>query len=190
MGAAPTGCRGEVYKLIIDLREILQEQGLSSTHRHTIADPYEALGDLPPGFDQPIHLQVTVQNTGSSVLATVIAETRVTMPCSRCLTPVAVPIRTRYTEEYVSAEGKEGPLPEEAGVAGTYQDQQLDLSPGIRENLLLALPLKPLCRPDCAGLCPQCGQNLNEGSCTCETAPPVDPRLAQLQSLLEGEKDS
>lgn len=176
--------------MIIDLREILQEQGLSATHRQTIADPYVALEDLPPGFDAPIHVQATVQNTGSSVLATVSLETQVTMPCSRCLTPVTMPTRVKYVEEYVPAGDNEGLSPEEAGVAGVYQDQQLDLSAGIRENLLLALPMKPLCRPDCAGLCPQCGQNLNDGTCSCETAPAVDPRLAQLQRLLEGEGNS
>lgn len=182
---------GEVSQLIIDLREILHEQGLGATFRHTIANPYEALGDdLPPGFHRPIQVQATVQNTGSSVLANVSLETQVSMPCSRCLAPVAMPIRVKYTEEYVPAE-KEGPLPDEAGVpAGVYRDKQLDLSPGIRENLLLALPLKPLCRPDCAGLCPQCGQNLNEASCRCTPETPIDPRLAQLQRLLEGEGDS
>jgi uncharacterized protein len=59
----------------------------------------------------------------------------------------------------------------------------LDLSEVLRQNLLLAVPMQPLCRPDCAGLCPTCGQDLNEGACECDSAG-IDPRWADLGSLL------
>jgi uncharacterized protein len=59
---------------------------------------------------------------------------------------------------------------------------QLDLRSLARELVLLDSPLTPLCRPDCAGLCPTCGINLNEGSCGC-TAPPADPRWSALDQL-------
>jgi uncharacterized protein len=63
-----------------------------------------------------------------------------------------------------------------------YEGDEIDLAPVIREQLLLALPTRPLCREDCRGLCAHCGINLNRGECRCETAQP-DPRFAVLRSL-------
>ena len=60
-------------------------------------------------------------------------------------------------------------------------DDELDLEPLVRDAVLLELPLAPLCREDCAGLCPQCGANRNEGACGC--AAPRDPRWATLDVL-------
>ncbi len=63
-----------------------------------------------------------------------------------------------------------------------YRDDQIDLNELMREQFYLALPMKPLCREDCKGLCAQCGTNLNTGTCDCA---PVweDPRLAALKAL-------
>jgi uncharacterized protein len=60
---------------------------------------------------------------------------------------------------------------------------EIDLSFGVRESLLLALPMKVLCSEDCKGLCPHCGANLNEESCDC-VAETIDPRWAELRKLL------
>ena len=56
----------------------------------------------------------------------------------------------------------------------------------VRDTLLVAEPLRELCKSDCKGLCPVCGQNLNEGQCDCDTFVP-DPRLAALESLLKND---
>lgn len=63
-----------------------------------------------------------------------------------------------------------------------YTGDEIDLGPLVREQLLLALPTRPLCREDCHGLCPHCGINLNRGKCECRAQAP-DPRLAVLRSL-------
>jgi uncharacterized protein len=60
----------------------------------------------------------------------------------------------------------------------------IDLRPLVREYMLLSVPISPLCRPACLGLCPVCGENLNEISCTHEDDA-VDPRLAKLKNLLD-----
>jgi uncharacterized protein len=67
-----------------------------------------------------------------------------------------------------------------------YRGDQIDLKELLREQFYLALPMKPLCREDCHGLCPQCGTNLNTGTCACT---PVweDPRLAPLKGLVTPE---
>jgi len=66
-----------------------------------------------------------------------------------------------------------------------YTDDQIDLIELLREQFYLALPMKPLCREDCRGLCPQCGVNRNTGTCECEPGW-EDPRLAPLKGLIKG----
>jgi uncharacterized protein len=68
-----------------------------------------------------------------------------------------------------------------------YQGDEIDLTPLIREQVLLGLTARPLCREDCRGLCPRCGINLNEQSCDCTAATP-DPRLAVLRTLKVGRR--
>jgi uncharacterized protein len=65
---------------------------------------------------------------------------------------------------------------------GYYQEGGLVLEDVLREQVLLTLPVRTLCRPDCKGLCPRCGGNLNTEPCTCETAP-VDARWSALSDL-------
>ena len=65
---------------------------------------------------------------------------------------------------------------------GYYEGEGLELEDVLREQVLLAVPIKTVCRIDCKGLCPRCGQNLNQGSCTCQTAQD-DPRWYALRDL-------
>jgi uncharacterized protein len=65
---------------------------------------------------------------------------------------------------------------------GYYQGEGLLLEDALREQVLLALPLKVICREDCKGLCPHCGANLNDGQCSCAD-PPEDPRWTALKDL-------
>ncbi len=97
--------------------------------------------------------------------------------CRRCLTPLAVPITLNIEELYSTHASKSG-----TSQFWVDDDAILDLTPLLREEAIIGTPLAPLCRPDCAGLCPQCGQNLNEGPCSCGLDD-VDPRLAILQQL-------
>jgi uncharacterized protein len=66
-----------------------------------------------------------------------------------------------------------------------YQGEDIDLTPLVHEQTILALPTRPLCGEACQGLCPRCGANLNSGPCGCPAAPP-DPRLAVLHTLMRG----
>ena len=71
----------------------------------------------------------------------------------------------------------------DAGVS-FYKDDTIDLGELMRDEFYLALPMKPLCRPDCKGLCPMCGVNWNRETCTCK-AEWTDPRLDSLKTLLK-----
>ncbi len=79
------------------------------------------------------------------------------------------------------------PKPEEPDVFFIDEAHRLDLEDPMREYALLSIPMLPLCREDCKGLCPQCGANLNDGPCDCDTEQ-VDDRLAALKHLLEQPK--
>ena len=73
-------------------------------------------------------------------------------------------------------------LPEEPGYFTIDEHHVLDLTEALRQYALLAIPMRPLCREDCAGLCPTCGHNLNQGACGCSHRE-IDPRWAKLSKL-------
>ena len=106
--------------------------------------------------------------------------------CSRCLRPIETPVETHFAEQYystidvVSGDQMEVP-PSDAKRIGS--DFWIDLTPLLREELILATPLAPLCRPDCKGLCLVCGRDLNEEPH--EHDAPVDERWSTLAKLKE-----
>jgi len=106
-------------------------------------------------------------------------ESQLVLECVRCLEPFTFPI-TLELEEIFRFAGTES-TPE---ILYSVSDSGwLDLTPLLREQSWLSIPLKPLCSPDCKGLCPQCGVNLNLESCTCENAK-INPHLAVLKEFL------
>jgi uncharacterized protein len=116
------------------------------------------------------------------------ARTELELPCSRCLEPIRMPIDAAFDLRYLpasemSTEDEREMQDEDVGTS-YYHEDRIDLDELLREQFYLALPMKPLCVETCRGLCPQCGTNLNTGSCDCA---PVwdDPRLAPLKALKE-----
>jgi uncharacterized protein len=92
--------------------------------------------------------------------------------CRRCTEPVAGELELRVHERF-GDDANDDFYP--------IVDDRIDLGPLVRDAIVLELPMAPLCREDCAGLCPQCGANRNEGDCGCVA--PVDPRWANLDAL-------
>jgi uncharacterized protein len=97
--------------------------------------------------------------------------------CARCLDPVSRAVTMRVAELFAYPV----PLDNEFSVNDTGI---LDLAPLVRDEVFIALSNGALCRPDCKGLCPHCGQNLNDATCDCESDA-MDPRFAQLKELLD-----
>ena len=108
------------------------------------------------------------------------------LSCSRCLEPFRMPVAAEFDLRYVPRTENVGDEEQEVGeddlTTAFYTDDQIDLGELIAEQFQLALPMKPLCSDDCRGLCPQCGTNLNTGSCDCHREW-VDPRLAALKQF-------
>lgn len=104
-------------------------------------------------------------------------ESAIVGECARCLATTEVPVSFEIEELFAYPPTPEEPYSiEETGI--------LDLGPLLREEAILAVPMVTLCRPDCAGLCPVCGKNLNDGPCDC-SQDEIDPRLVGLRALLE-----
>ena len=108
------------------------------------------------------------------------------LPCSRCLEafswPVDATFDLRYQPRTANAGEGEREVEEDDLTTAFYENDEIDLGQLMREQFYLSLPMKPLCRDDCKGLCPQCGTNLNRGTCDCKREW-ADPRLAALRVL-------
>jgi uncharacterized protein len=108
--------------------------------------------------------------------------------CDRCLDPAEFPIEKQFDLFYhpESAQSTQGEvhLAEGESEIGFYEGDGLELNDVLREQVLLDLPMQRVCKPDCKGVCPYCGQNRNTSVCNCQVAP-VDDRWSALKRLTE-----
>ncbi|MFC2012821.1 DUF177 domain-containing protein [Chloroflexota bacterium] len=138
------------------------------------------------GRNSPVQGSIRLIRTNRGILAKGVLDTEVEVNCSRCLSPFLYPVSLSIEEEYFPVidvvSGTPLALPDEPGCFTIDEHHILDLNEAMRQYALLAIPMKPLCRQDCAGLCPRCGQNLGQGPCAC---PPQkkDSRWAKLREL-------
>ena len=160
-------------------------------------DLKEESGNLDPELEpiRPLLGTVTLMRTSQGILVTGKLRTALQVTCRRCLEPCSTEVELNLEEEFHPtvriAEAVLDEVPDEEYDEALLIDEHhtLDLSEVIRQGLWLAIPMESLCRPDCAGLCPHCGGNLNAGECQCDQIP-TDPRWAALQALLASEPDS
>ncbi len=110
------------------------------------------------------------------------------MQCARCVEPVAMPLQGYFDlifrPQEADADSTERAITLDETEIGYYEKSGLLLEDVVREQVLLSLPGRALCQPDCKGLCPRCGQNLNQATCSCEDAP-ADPRWNALAGLAD-----
>ena len=108
--------------------------------------------------------------------------------CARCVDPVPVPLAGSFDlifrPESADADAGERSITEDETEIGYYGESGLLLEDVVREQVLLSLPTRTLCKADCKGLCPRCGQNLNVAKCSCDEAA-VDPRWNALAGLAD-----
>ena len=134
----------------------------------------------------PVRLEFEVQKDKDRFRLVGTAVTELELACSRCLEPFRMPVNAAFDIRYhpVSevSQDEEREVEEDDLETSYYRDDQIDLNELLREQFYLELPMKPLCTEGCKGLCPQCGTNLNTGTCDC-SAGWNDPRLAPLRQL-------
>jgi uncharacterized protein len=109
-----------------------------------------------------------------------------TQLCARCVEPVpqalAIDFDLIFRPAYADADASERAITEDETEIGYYEASGLLLEDAVREQVLLTLPSRSLCQPDCKGLCPHCGLNRNLAACEC-VEKPVDPRLSALAGI-------
>jgi uncharacterized protein len=178
-----------INKPVIDLKfnvaQLLREE-IGSRRSY---DFQENLLPLDEGTAlQNITGHVRFTRTASGVLADVTARGEIEMPCTRCLTPTVQLVDVRFKDEFHSVievnTGASLPTPDEEDPFYITESHLVDLGEAIREYTLIEMPMRPLCREDCKGLCPTCGKDLNEGPCECQNDE-GDDRFAVLKTLLD-----
>ena len=163
----------------------LLKSSIGKTRDYTMSEIVDIAGD---GSGHSVQGEVRLLRTHRGILAKGMLKTEPALTCSRCLTSFSFPLSLNIEEEYIPAvdvtSGAPLPSPEEPDTFTIDENHVLDLTEAIRQYTLLATPMKPLCRENCAGLCPNCGHNLNLGPCDCP-AHEVDPRWSELTKFLK-----
>ena len=149
--------------------------------------PEEAGGDTDAyQIVAPVELEFDIHKDKDKFRLLGRVRAQLELTCSRCIEAYRFPIDAEFDQRYLPASAVSADAETEVGdddlETSYYSDDQIDLNELMREQFYLALPMKPLCREDCGGLCSQCGTNLNTGTCDCA---PVweDPRLAALKTF-------
>jgi uncharacterized protein len=136
----------------------------------------------------PLRVSLSYYRAGTEIFLSGTLDAATTAVCSRCAEEFDLPSQRRFRCVLASKatnDENDIALRAEDLEFSFYQGDEIDLTPLIREQILLALAERPLCREECRGLCPQCGANLNEGDCGCIVGG-SDPRLAVLRNLKVG----
>ena len=167
----------------VDVKSILDSLGESIEVRDVLRLDVLEVGDGRFVVREPIRFEVRMVNTGTGIvgMGTVVAP--VVATCARCLCEFPTDITAQVDGFYVEA-GKNADLPEEQVAELLDADGYVDIRPSLISALVLEAPFAPLHDEECAGMCVECGTDLNTGSCTCGDAPDRDNPFASLGSLL------
>jgi uncharacterized protein len=160
--------------LVASVADLLKHPGSTKRlERETVLDDLGISASRVPA-GEPVLVDVELQSVNDGIVAVGTVRTSWEGECRRCLKPargeVAAAVQEVYERDPVEGETR------------ALDGAEVDLSELARDAVLLELPLAPLCRDDCAGLCPQCGADLNESGCDC-VVETKDPRWAALEQV-------
>jgi uncharacterized protein len=175
--------------MLLDLTQIRQAE--TEVHRRFAPEDF-AGRDHAFRVVSPVELAATVHKDDARFRLVGTVSATLELGCSRCLEPFTVPVHAAFDLRYLPHADNTGEdereVEEDDLTAAFYRDDEIDLAQLIEEQFYLVLPMKPLCRPDCQGICPQCGVNRNLESCDCQTRW-EDPRMAGLKALITERKN-
>jgi uncharacterized protein len=170
--------------LLLDLSRMREAHGRVE---RTISPSVLGAEDEPYTVAAPVSLAFDIDKDGQQFHLVGTVKAVLSLDCGRCLETYAFPVDASFDVLYLphAENAGEGEVEVEDDDLTTayYGDDQIDLAQLVREQFYLAIPMKPLCREECRGLCPECGTNRNTGSCDCVQAW-TDPRLDGLKGLL------
>lgn len=173
--------------MIINVAPLLKQPVGAQADYHVAEAPIDPKGDnagLIEAGAVSIDADILATHTNPGAYLEGVADARLEEVCSRCLIPIETPVHAEFAEQYFARFGVMngealGEAPTDSKTIGS--DFKIDLTPLLREEIFLATPFAPLCRPDCKGLCEECGEDLNKRPHRHEAA--VDERFAKLEKL-------
>jgi uncharacterized protein len=174
--------------LVFDLRELGRGAGSLKDYRRSVPAPAGLGLDLigvPEGA--PLALDVRLESVTEGVLVTGTVTAPLTGQCGRCLDPITDELDVDVCELFAYPDSATDETTEEDEIHRIDHDL-LDVEPMVRDAVVLGLPWTPLCRPDCAGLCPTCGQRLDDLPAG-HTHDMLDPRWAALARFTSVDQD-
>jgi uncharacterized protein len=134
----------------------------------------------------PVRLTFDISKDGTQFHLTGRVASALTLACGRCLDDISLPVDLPFDLLYLPHQDNVGEgeveVEDDDLTTAYYRDEEIDLGQLVLEQFYLALPMKPLCRESCRGLCPECGTNLNTANCSC-VREWTDPRLDALRAL-------
>jgi uncharacterized protein len=192
--------------LVFDMRQLGRQAGSALTLTRVVPAPEDMRLELigvPAGAD--VALEVRFEAVSEGVLATGTATAPLTGECARCLTPLTSSVTASFQELYLYADGRhdkhgkhdrhdrhdkhdDQDEPDDEELYHLDGDQ-LDLEPALRDAVVLALPMSPVCREDCPGLCAECGVPLADAGPGHQHDDAADPRWAALKQLADTENN-
>ena len=168
----------------------LLKKPIGATSSHEVHEADAVVTD--DGSRGLVEGNLSLLRTKSGILAQATLRFHQPNVCSRCLTPLEVPLELHVEEEYQPTvdilTGAARPRPEDPSIFLIDGHHILDLTDAFHQYRVLAAPMQPLCRSNCAGLCPICGQNLNDTSCACPHDK-YDPRWSALAKLAQSDSE-
>ncbi|WP_153504742.1 YceD family protein [Cumulibacter manganitolerans] len=170
--------------LVLDTNDLGRRPGAMQEVRRAAPAPDDLGVDLikvPPG--SPLDLDLRLESVAEGVLVTGTVTARAEGECGRCLDPVAETVQVQLVELFAYPGSVTDETTDEDEIARLVEDR-IDLEPVIRNAIVLALPLTPLCDPDCAGLCAGCGERLDDLPKD-HTHEMIDPRWAGLREKFD-----
>lgn len=184
------GGRGEMNGVRFNVAQLLRE-GVGARRSYTVEAESGFIDAL--NRQRPVVGRVDMLRTPSGILVRVRISIQIEAQCSRCLEYFHQELTLKIEEEFFPTtdihSGAALPEPPDGATFLIEENHDLDLTEAVRQYTLLAEPMKPVCRPDCRGLCPSCGRNRNLEPCPCP-AEPVDLRWAALTDLTRQAKAS
>lgn len=182
----PRSGAGGAKATIVDVSRLSRQPGSMLEVTREIPAPAQlgvALAQVVEG--SPIEVDVTLESVVEGIWVSGTADVEIAAECSRCLDPISwsesVGIEQLYRYPPTDARGAVIESDDEDD-SPEVVDETIDLEEPLRDAVVLSLPLAPLCRPDCPGICPECGERLEAGP---HDHPVNDPRWASLQALLD-----
>jgi uncharacterized protein len=159
---------------------IIKIAGLSEgLHSYRFREPVEKFNLTSP-FTGELNIEVELNKTYNQVILNVNLKINAIFECDRCVTDFTQELNPVYQVVYMF-----GNIAESDDINVVYlpaDADKINIAPEVRDYALLAVPMKKLCNDSCKGLCPKCGRNLNEGTCTCDPVD-IDSRWLPLQEL-------